>query len=170
MYTKKEVLKKRCEAILRRYKMTQEKNLVDVDEVNAYCLDFIDAGVDSQVVLNMMSPDAIFRRRFDFRRRNIGFSMLDVLENLSTSFAEEQKKKLLDWGLPIVDIVKYMSPDYIEEHMEELIDDGLSYREFIEVLFQDNEKYWLAWNKENLRDKAPSMEDLEFFNNLLAAA
>ena len=45
MYVKNEVLKKRFEDILRRYKMTHEKNLVDVDEVDAYCMEFIDAVV-----------------------------------------------------------------------------------------------------------------------------
>ena len=169
MNTKKEIIRKRFEDILKRYQRTHEKNLVDIDEVNAYCLDFIDAGIESQAVLAMMSPDGLFRKRLDLRRRGIEFDMLNILDKLPTSFVEEQKKKILDWGVSIVDLVKFMSPDYIERHMEDLIEEGLSYKEFVKILFDDNEKYWLCWNKETLRDRAPSMDDLQFFNNLVAA-
>ena len=133
-------------------------------------MEFIDAGCDSRQVVSFMSPEALFRKRYILKKRHVDFDMCCVMRDLPTVFVEEQYRAFLDWGYSVSAVASFMSSDYIEDHMSELEELGLSFRDFIQILASKDEKYWLTWNKESLRDRAPSLEDLEFLNNILERA
>lgn len=161
--SKQEAIREHFELLYKCYLKHEDVS----EEANEDALKFLEAGCDSEILLEMMSSDGIYRKLDDFFSRGIAVNMSRLAERLSSTLLSNRLAYLLDKGMSITDAIQNMNSSDVEENRDILYDHGLSFSDLMKFLNGQGERFWIAFNKDVLREEIEDPHDIQMLYDII---